>query len=164
MNIWQKTILITALFVPFLIAHADEDTVATVDPVLTAYAAVHDALVMDDLETAREGAKALEAGATQWLNENPEHTEKLTVQELEKAAGAFIVAQDIDDARKAFIQISKGTIALIRADKALLAKWQLFFCPMVVKQQGYWVQPAGQKLANPFMGSAMPGCGSKKPW
>lgn len=143
---------------------ASEDAPVSIEQILGSYASVQAPLVKDDLAKAAEGAQVLESLVVQWLKENTESTQKANIQNLEKGTAKFLASADIDDARKAFILISQPIITVIRADKTLQAKWQLFFCPMVAKNQGYWVQPLGEKIANPYMGTAMPDCGSKKSW
>lgn len=163
-----KTIRILPVLVAFIISFggvfAAEDALITIDQVLKSYSSVHDPLVVDDFAKTVEATHTLDALVSQWIKENPGSAEKAQLDAIEKGATKLLGGEDIDDARKAFIQISQGMIALIRSDKSLQAKWQLFFCPMVAKNQGFWVQPAGEQLANPYMGSAMPGCGSKKSW
>ncbi len=137
---------------------------AALEGVLTAQSPIHNALVEDDLAKASEGAKVLVGLTKQWLTEHPTDANLENIQKIDKAATAIATAEDLDIARGAFIQLSQGVIAIIRADKRLQDKWQLFFCPMVAKKQGFWVQPKGEDLANPYMGTQMPGCGSDKPW
>lgn len=145
-------------------AHAVETDATTPDQVFAAYAPVQAALVVDDLAKAQEGAKALRELAAQWLSENPGHAQLAGVAQTEKGAAQLAASESLDDARLAFVTVSQGTIAFIRTDKTLQSKWQLYHCPMVSKDRGYWVQPVGEEIGNPFMGSAMPACGSKKPW
>ncbi len=153
------------LCVPFAAAQAiDVDSAVTPEQLVQSYAPLHDALVTDELTKAQDATKALQVLASQWLMENSTHAQKAAIEKVVNGAGVLIATDSLDDARIAFVQISQGTISFIRADESLKAKWQLFHCPMVAKDQGYWVQPVGQDIANPFMGTMMPGCGSDKPW
>ena len=136
--------------------------------ILEAYRPLHVALVNDDqdkaLDKTKESAKAIQELASDWLADNPDDAQVPNVRSINIGAAKIATAADFDEARVSFVTLSLGTIAVIRADDALKANWQLFFCPMVAKKQGYWVQPMGEALANPFMGHSMPGCGTKKPW
>ena len=166
LNTYKALLLVLIFSLPITTVRADEedDRAVSIGQILQVYATVHDPLVADNLKKAQDGAKTLGTFVSQWISENPNSAQKADVLNIEKAGSTLAAAEDLDDARKAFIQLSQGTIALIRADKSLQAKWQLFYCPMVAKNQGYWTQPLGEQLANPYMGGTMPGCGSKKPW
>lgn len=138
--------------------------VVSLSHVLTAYSSVQKPLVVDDLDLVKTGAKALKDLAAKWLTENPSGTQIKSVTAINVGAEEVVAAEDLDEARIAFIKVSDAAIEIIRSDSQLKLEWQLFFCPMVAKNRGYWVQPKGEKLANPYMGSQMPSCGSKKPW
>lgn len=155
----KKSILFLFFVFPFATVFA-----TSVDSVLAFYPALHSSLVGDDLMKAKEAGKAFKTAASAWLETNAGAIEENLVKESQWGADSLSRAGSLDDARINFVQINKGAIGVIRTQDALKAKWQLFYCPMVAQQQGYWVQPKGQELANPFMGSDMPGCGSKKPW
>ncbi len=60
--------------------------------------------------------------------------------------------------------LSEGAVNLVKATPSLHSKWQLFKCPMVQGRFGYWMQPAGDPMANPYMGQSMLQCGVKKAW
>lgn len=131
---------------------------------LNSYSSVQKPLVVDDLELVKSGAKSLKELTAKWLTENPSGTQVKTVTAINVNAEEIVAAEDLDEARIAFIKVSDAAIELIRSDSQLKLEWQLFFCPMVAKNRGYWVQTKGEKLANPYMGSQMPACGSKKTW
>ena len=142
----------------------DIEAGVTIDSLLGTYSTVHDPLVTYDLDKSQAAAKSLGDLSLKWLSENPDDPQAKSVATVRDGAKALVAASDIDEARIAFIKVSQGAIGVIRTDNGLMAKWQLFFCPMVAKKQGYWVQAKGEALSNPYMGSTMPGCGSKKPW
>ncbi len=164
-------VLVLSLLVPMGVAQAceecEEDASASavqVVDLLGAYRQIQVKLVGDNLDGAQVAGRFLQPLASLWLQENQNHAQAATVKSIGDGAGKLSMAEDLDEARIAFIQVSQGVIELIRADEDLKAKWQLFFCPMVAKKQGYWVQKTGEQLANPYMGQVMPGCGTKKPW
>lgn len=151
-----------AFFIPLTGIQASR--VVTIDQLLGAYPAMSSALVEDKLEESQAAAKALAQFASTWLTDNPDSPLKDKVQKMKVGAGTVFSSEDLDEARIAFITLSQATIEIIREDVELQKKWQLFFCPMVAKKQGYWVQPKGEEIANPYMGTTMPTCGGTKPW
>ena len=78
------------------------------------------------------------------------------------AADRMAAATALTDARRHFGDVSRALVAIAAADPRLQSGWQLFRCPMV---KGYpkWIQ-RGDVLDNPYMGQAMPTCGSKATW
>ena len=78
---------------------------------------------------------------------------------------ALAKSKDDQEARKAFGVYSEQVVELVRKNKELQNHWQLFYCPMVPKgTYGYWVQPKGESLLNPYYGAKMLTCGVKRPW
>jgi len=79
------------------------------------------------------------------------------------AAGAKKVANVAGDAaadmRLAFGEVSRPIVALLSATPTLAKDYHVFECPMA---SGYkrWIQPNAD-LSNPYMGTAMPKCGSE---
>lgn len=74
-------------------------------------------------------------------------------------------SQNDQEARKEFGVFSEGVVSLVRNNKELQAHWQLFYCPMVPKgTYGYWIQPKGESILNPYYGAKMLTCGVKRPW
>lgn len=75
------------------------------------------------------------------------------------AAGALAAASELDAARLAFGEVSKGVVALLSSSPGAAAAYHVFECPMA-KGFKQWVQPSAE-LANPYMGTAMLTCGSE---
>jgi hypothetical protein len=75
---------------------------------------------------------------------------------------ATMPADDLGALRKQFGEVSKELVTIVAADPALQKGHFVFKCPMA---KGYqkWVQRE-DKLANPYMGTKMLGCGSKSEW
>ncbi len=161
MNIWIGSALI-AFSTTF--GGLQASTSVTIDQVLNSGPAITAALVEDELVRAQNAAVTVTDFASKWLLDNPSDPLATEVTKMKVAAEKLTASEDLDEARIAFIALNQGAIAIIRSDKALQSKWQLFFCPMVAKKQGFWVQPKGEELTNPYMGTTMPGCGSKKAW
>lgn len=143
---------------------AQASSPVTIDQILNAGPAITGALVEDELAKAQTAAIAVADLASKLLLDNPNDPFAVSIEKMKVAADKISASEDLDEARIAFIELSQGAITIIRSDKALQASWQLCFCPMVAKNKGYWVQPKGEDLANPYMGTSMPGCGSKKKW
>lgn len=138
--------------------------VVSIEQVLNAYPLIHKSLVIDDVDASKAAAKSLQSLAAKWISENPSGVQLKNITAIGAGSEEIQSAEDLDEARIAFIKVSTAVIDLIRADAKLKLEWQLFFCPMVAKSKGFWVQPKAEKLANPYMGTAMPACGSKKTW
>ncbi len=77
-------------------------------------------------------------------------------------ADALAAATSIDDARRAFGDVSLALVTLSLADPRLQDGWHRYTCPMT-PGFGEWLQ-RGDPLENPYMGAAMLSCGSTEPW
>lgn len=71
-------------------------------------------------------------------------------------------APDLDAARAAYAELMRGLIAVMTADEHLRAGFHVFRCPMAASFQ-QWVQTE-EELHNPYMGHAMPACGTEGDW
>ncbi len=79
------------------------------------------------------------------------------------AAGEQLAAaKDLATARRAYGELNRFLIALATADPRLQEGWHVFRCPMA---EGFkkWIQRS-PTLENPYMGQAMPTCGSSSSW
>ncbi|NBX92428.1 MAG: DUF3347 domain-containing protein [Proteobacteria bacterium] len=136
----------------------------TVETLLKSYSAIQHSLAGDKVTEAQTLAQK----ALNEITEASNSAEKGQVESLKKMElGTQQLAQSKSDgdSRKAFGLYSEGTVSLIRANETSKAKWQLFYCPMVPKgTYGYWVQPKGEGLLNPYYGAKMLTCGVKRPW
>lgn len=101
------------------------------------YGEIQSALVHDDLGAARKAAAAIQT---------PPHADE---------AAAIAHAADLKAARNAFKTLSRDAVAVAKGHTG----YHVAFCPMVPDDAGYWVQTS-TKIANPYMGKRMPGCGS----
>lgn len=131
---------------------------------LSSYLPVHSALSGDDISTARTRAEGLKSAAENLLTDlGSSHPQKANVTSILSGADTLAKSQSDEEARSAFGPIAKGLVEYIRQTPALQPQWQLFFCSMT-QPYGYWVQPVGQKITNPYWGSEMLHCGAKKKW
>ncbi len=105
-------------------------------------------------------AKQIRAAKAALGNAAPEIAALL--DEAATAADKMAAATALDGARRWFGEVSRPLIAIGAADPRLQRGWHLFRCPMA---KGYqkWFQ-RDKKLDNPYMGQAMPTCGSSAKW
>jgi Cu(I)/Ag(I) efflux system membrane fusion protein len=129
--------------------------------VLGDYERIRDALAADDLEGAVSTAGELLAHSADTLAGLPPSLVPARTR-TESAAASLARADDLQEARSAFSFLSHGIIDLAEGDPGHFRSLYLFECPMV---DGFnlWVQPSPE-LENPYMGTRMPGCGSRVPW
>jgi len=125
---------------------------------LTAYTAIHDVLVVDKTDRVAAAATKLAESAAK-AGESAADAVKPHYAELTKAAGELAKAADLEAVRLAFGEVSRHLVMIMEMSPELASAHHVFECPMA---KGYkkWVQ-ASAKLANPYMGSAMPECGAE---
>jgi len=136
-----------------------------IDDILESYHDIQTALAKDLFDDARNAAKLLSKDAQHWLDDaSATDPRRADIVKIHEGAKQILEAKpnDKQKMRDLFELVSTGVIGVIKADATLKSEWQLFYCPMVKK---YWTQPKSDpKMMNPYMGAAMPQCGSKKPW
>ena len=84
------------------------------------------------------------------------------IEETAVTAESMAKAEDLATARVAFGQVSRGILRLASSDTRLAEGWHAFACPMV-QTFNKWIQPT-EVLENPYMGKAMPKCGTSTDW
>lgn len=131
--------------------------------VLKAYQAVHQTLSHDEFPAARKNAEALHTACASSLTQGLSTVEKDLMQKLDKAASGMTATEEPVLLRKSFELVAESLVTLLRDQKALQPQWQLFYCPMAPGYR-FWVQPKGERIANPYYGHEMLECGSKRPW
>ncbi len=109
---------------------------------------------------AREAAQAIRAAQGALAGARPQITDYLG--RAVAAAEQIASAKDLAAARAAFGELERFLIALAAADPRLQAGWHVFRCPMAGGFEK-WVQRSPD-LENPYMGPAMPTCGSASTW
>jgi hypothetical protein len=130
---------------------------------LQTYSGLQKALSEDKLQEAQAMAGRAHSELVAYLKSISSPSEPLLKM---KTAAEQISQSKIDsDTRKAFGIYSEGAVEIVKANEKLKAHWQLFYCPMVPKgTYGYWIQPMGTSLLNPYYGAKMLTCGVKRPW
>lgn len=71
-------------------------------------------------------------------------------------------AETLDEARRAYGELMRGVVAVASANERLREGLHVYACPMAEGFQK-WVQTR-EGLHNPYMGHAMPGCGTDGDW
>ncbi len=109
---------------------------------------------------AREAAQAIRAAQAALPKAPSEVTDCLG--QGNGAAEQLATVKDLAAARRAFGELNRFLIALAAADPRLQEGWHVFRCPMA---EGFkkWFQRS-PRLENPYMGQAMPTCGSPSTW
>ncbi len=69
---------------------------------------------------------------------------------------------DLPALRRAFGEVSRRVVAIVRRTPALARRLHLFHCPMA-EGYGEWVQPT-EEIQNPYMGQRMLACGTPRGW
>lgn len=132
---------------------------------LAAYEEARDLLAADQLEglgpRASRLAQSLEV-ARQALPAGREPEVARWLEEGTAAARALGAATELGEARQAFGEVSRFVVALAGADPRLAEGWHVFECPMT-ETFPKWMQPSDE-LENPYMGTAMPSCGTSTDW
>jgi hypothetical protein len=127
------------------------------------YGGLHEALSEDKLQEAQALAGKAHSELVSYLKSVSSPSE--TLLKMQTATEQISQSKTESDTRKAFGVYSEGAVELVKANEKLKAQWQLFYCPMVPKgTYGYWVQPLGTSLLNPYYGAKMLTCGVKRPW
>lgn len=132
---------------------------------LNAYEAVRDLLAKDNLAglsaRASEVAHALRAAA-EAAGQSPADV-KEGLRAGAAAAERLGAAKNLEEARAHFSPLSQSLVILGAVDERLQEGWHLFSCPMVKGAFNKWLQRS-PPLDNPYMGKAMPRCGSPADW
>ncbi len=124
-----------------------------IDPVLTAYYKVKNAMVASDAKTTATEAKALLAALKK--------AGKMVGADATKSADAIAKSSDIDAQRA---QLGTLTAAVYAAAKTMKSGTPVYydFCPMANDNKGgYWLSEK-KEIANPYFGDAMLKCGKVK--
>lgn len=135
---------------------------------LEEYHATQTALGQDKDVEAKAAAEELRGTVQEWLEAHQDGEEGLAdaqkphVEKMNEGLAAMSAARDLAAVREGFATVSDGLIAYVRADQGTLkAEYTLWYCSMA---RHYWTQPKGEQKLNPYMGSDMPTCGSRKNW
>lgn len=130
---------------------------AAMQPLMAHYEAIRVALVKDEVEPATNAAKELK-GTVPMVKEHASEAAAAQLDQIAEQAGALANAGDIDKMRLAYGEISRHIMAMMQTMPDMAKGYHVFECPMA---KGYkmWLQ-TDDNLANPYMGTSMPECGS----
>ncbi|NBX75246.1 MAG: DUF3347 domain-containing protein [Proteobacteria bacterium] len=130
---------------------------------LKTYVGLHKALAEDKVTEAQTLASKAHTQLVTFLKSTSSPSEAL--KKMRDGAEQISQSKTDLDTRKAFGLYSEGAVGFVKANEKLKTHWELFYCPMVPKGTfGYWVQPQGESLLNPYYGAKMLTCGVKRPW
>lgn len=125
----------------------------SIEPVLTAYYKVKNAMVSSDAKTTASEAKVLAAALKK--------AGKMVGADASKSADAIVKSSDIDVQRA---QLGLLTATVYAAVKSMKPDSPVYydFCPMANDNKGgYWLSEK-KEIANPYFGDAMLKCGKVK--
>jgi Cu(I)/Ag(I) efflux system membrane fusion protein len=145
------------MFLVFGTASASELDEA-MEPILTEYLKIQNALVNDKTEGIKPAVEAIEKSAKKLDPEaagnHGEHYKNLS-QDIIAACKKLHTAEDIDATREAFKALSKPIAMWVGMAKP--KGMSVMYCPML---KTVWVQ-RGSEVANPYYGAEMSICGQK---
>lgn len=131
---------------------------------LGVYEEVRGDLAADRLDAVPAGAARLAGVLRAALDGDAELTEASSdlIAEAAEVAASMAELEDEKAARAAFGEVSRHVLLLADHDPRLVEGWQVFACPMAAGFEK-WIQPTAE-LDNPYMGTAMPRCGTSSDW
>lgn len=109
---------------------------------------------------AREAAQSIRAAQKALATTDPAVADCFA--RATDAAELIAGAKDLVAARRDYGELNRFLLALAAADPRLQQGWHVFRCPMATGFKK-WLQRS-PKLENPYMGQAMPTCGSSSTW
>lgn len=131
---------------------------------LAAYEGVRAVLAADRTEGLAERASRLAPALTRAADATADASPAAAslLEEGARIAESLAEAPDLATAREAFSELNRVLLPVVGADPELAAGRYVYECPMV---EGFnrWIQPE-EGIENPFMGRAMPTCGSPSDW
>lgn len=149
----KKTITFAFAFLISTLAFAQHTAKTSLDPMLTAYYKVKNALVESDAQTVATEAKEL-AGLL-------EKAQKAVGDEAYQAAQAMAKSTDIAAQRAQLGALTAGVYQAVKKEKPEDTVYYAY-CPMANGNKGgYWLSEK-KEIANPYFGSKMLKCGSVK--
>ena len=141
-------------------ASYNDSTYESLRRAILAYDELRVLLVADSLEGLQPAGRtaATHIAAAREALAGGDLTLEAFLGEAEAAAGSLAKSGDLASAREAFGELSRALIAVAATDHRLVEGWEAFSCPMT-ETFPKWIQPEGE-IENPYMGQAMPSCGS----
>lgn len=122
----------------------------TLDAVYQQYQRLTTALVVEDLNTAKTAALAIETGAREIKG----------AASVAKAAAKISSSADLKAQRLAFASLNADLIKLLKVTGLDSGKLYVAHCPMALDNQGAsWVSQS-KEIRNPYFGDSMLTCGS----
>ena len=127
------------------------------DSLMQHYLQIASALSTDSAIAADAAAGRMEGSLT-LLNAAGSDSLQVVLGNLSRELAAFVGAADLKGKRFVFEQITTTCQKLLGRVKLSRGILYRAYCPMYGSQGAYWFT-AADTIRNPYMGSAMPGCG-----
>lgn len=136
---------------------------SALQPVISRYLLLKDALVNDDLKQAQTQAKQLQSvlnAINMEVFEGDAHILWMKhAKPLNTATSNIVKAKNIKGAREGFIPLSENMIVLMQGMKPASSALYVQHCPMADNNQGADWLSAEKEVRNPYFGSSMLSCG-----
>lgn len=164
----MKTLITTLLFLGSVSAtlNAQEQTHAHtshLDSLLTPYLEMKNALVNDDLTSARQALPPFvrEVRENKEMNAHAEHSKKHSMHHgnMLKALTAAEEASTLAEFRAAFVDISREYLTAVKNQNYQHPSLFVQFCPMANNGEGARWLSTQDTVANPYYGQMMLKCG-----
>ncbi len=147
------------------VAHEfSEDGRVAVLAALDAYESIRAGLANDSVAEIRPASEVLAAALSKAMRAELGAPEDIRNHLMSARESALALAKHDtpESARVGFSSLSEHLVPITSSDPALMEGRHAFECPMW-DGFGKWIQPSDE-LANPYMGQAMPTCGSEQSW
>ncbi len=133
---------------------------------LSAYYEIKNALVIDDSKLAKQKAesflKVINKVETNKMTEVQKNFYEKEFEKIKNDAEHISETDKVDHQRDHFSTLSTNVYTVVKSFKASEAKVYYDHCPMALNSKGAnWISEK-EEIKNPYMGSAMPTCGSMK--
>ncbi len=144
----KNLILLSAISLAMIAVAPAEPPASPMQAALDKYIVIQTALAGDSLKGVPEAAAEIASLA------------KANDGAVAAPAEALAKTTEIKAAREAFKPLSAALITALSTQKSISGQYFEAFCPMA---NASWIQ-AGKKIANPYFGAGMSGCGEiRKP-
>lgn len=131
--------------------------------VILKYIDLENAIFSGDTKTAVEKATVLENAVSSISPDMFSGQQKTRWQQLsqsiQKTTKDLVSQNELEQQRKAFLEISNAAITILKDFGPLNDGYYLFHCPMAARDGGHWLANT-DAVANPYFGKAMANCGT----
>lgn len=132
------------------------------DKAFKAYEEMRALLAQDRMDSLKEHASALSFAMQTSAKHSSEAQLRRVLEEAARTADSLGETKDLQAARVAFGEVSRFLVFLAGSNPKLSEGRYVFECVMT-QTFNKWIQTTSQ-IENPFMGQAMPSCGTASDW